>query len=328
MNRRETVLALAALGAAPLTALAQQPGKVWRIGVLSPLGRDNALDPLFIGAFPLGMRELGYAEGKNLVLEWRFAEGDAGRLPVLAAELAALNLDVIVAVAHSAALAAQKATTTIPIVMTTSGDPVAGGLVRSMARPGGNITGLSVLSQEIGPKRLEMLRAFVPKLSSVAVLYNGTNQTNAEGHEKLLEAGARLGIKILPVEARTPAEIDAGFSQMRLQGAGALIVFLQPLFQQQKDQIAALALKQRLPSIGADQMYAQAGCLMSYGSSLAYTFHRVATYVDKILKGAKPADLPIEQPTKFDLVINRKTARALGLAVPQSLLLLADRVIE
>ncbi len=328
MNRRDAVLALAALGAAPLGALAQQPGKVWRVGVLSPLSRADALDPLFIGAFPQGMRDLGYVEGKNLLLEWRFADGDVGRLPALAAELAALKVDVLVAVAHSAALAAQRATTTIPIVMTTSGDPVGSGLVNSLAQPGGNITGVSVLSVDLGPKRLEMLRAFVPKLTRVAMMFSHTNQTNVEGQAKLRDAGSKLGIKILPVEANTPGEIDAGFALMRQQDAGALIVFLQPFFQQQKDQIAALALKQKLPSIASDQMYADAGCLMSYGSSLAYTFRRVATYVDKILKGARPADLPMEQPTKFDLVINRKTARALGLVVPQSLLLLADRVIE
>ncbi len=328
MNRRDAVLALAALGATPLGALAQPPGKVWRVGVLSPLSRADALDPLFIGAFPQGLRDLGYVEGKNLLLEWRFADGDVARLPALAAELAALKVDVLVAIAHSAALAGHGATTTIPIVMTTSGDPVGSGLVKSLARPGGNITGVSNLSVDVGPKRLEMLQAFVPRLSRVAMMFSGTGQTNLEGQAKLRDSGSKLGIKILPVEARTPGEIDAGFALMRQQGAGALIVFLQPLFQQQKDQIAALALKQKLPSIAPDQMYADAGCLMSYGSSLAYTFRRVATYVDKILKGARPADLPMEQPTKFDLVINRKTARALGLVVPQSLLLLADRVIE
>jgi putative ABC transport system substrate-binding protein len=274
------------------------------------------------------MRELGYVEGKNLLLEWRFADGDVARLPGLAAELVQLKVDVLVAAAHDAALAAQKASSTIPIVMTTSSDPASSGLVNSLARPGGNITGISNLSGDLGPKRLEMLLAVAPRLSHVALLLNPSNQTAITALESVQAAAQKLGVKILPVEARTPQEIDNGFSLMRQRGAGGLIVLLQPLFQQQKSQIAGLAVKHRLPSMTADQMYAEAGCLMSYGSSLAYTFHRVATYVDKILKGAKPADLPIEQPTKFELVINLKTARTLGITIPQSVLLRADKVIE
>ena len=328
MNRRDAVLALAALGAAPFPSYAQAPGKVWRIGVLALPTRAVALDPEFSGAFPLGMRDLGYVEGKNLVLEWRFAEGNVGRLPALAAELVELKVDVLVAAAQDAALAAQKATSTIPIVMTTASDPSKNGLVQSLARPGGNITGISVLSGELGPKRLEFLLALKPTPRRVAVLFNPSNPGNIRNLESIQAAAQKLEVKTLPVEARTPEEIDTGFALMRREGADALIVFLQPLFQQQKRQIAAAAVNLRLPSITADQMYAEAGCLMSYGSPLVYTFRRVATYVDKILKGAKPGDLPVEQPTKLELVINQKTAKALGIAIPQSLLLRADRVIE
>ena len=329
MNRRDAVLALAALGAVPFLSHAQAPGKLWRVGVLSSLGRANALDPQFTGAFPLGMRDLGYVEGRNLALEWRYADGNVDRLPALAAELVQLKVDVLVAVAHCAALAAQKATTTIPIVMTTSTDPAGTGMVKSLARPGGNITGISVLSGELGPKRLELLRAIAPKISRVAVLLTRmSSQANITALEAIKAAGEKLGVTILPVEASTPEEIDAGFALMRKQGAEALTVLLTPVFQQQKSQIALLASKYRLPCIAADRMYADAGCLMSYGTTLANVFRGVATYVDKILKGANPGDLPIEQPTKFDFIINLKTAKALGITIPQSVLLRADEVIE
>jgi putative ABC transport system substrate-binding protein len=228
----------------------------------------------------------------------------------------------------AAVVALQKATATIPIVMIVVVDPVADGLVRSLARPGGNITGFTTLAVDLGPKRLEMLHAMVPNLSRVAVLYAPVNESTQNTPQSIVAAAQKLGIKILPVAARTPEEIDKAFALMRKQDAGAVMVLLNPFFQQQKDQIAALAMKHRLPAMTADQMYAQAGCLMSYGSSFVYAFQRVATYVDKILKGARPAELPVEQPTTFELVINGKTAKTLGLKIPNSILVQATKVIE
>lgn len=286
------------------------------------------MDSHFISAFPGGMRELGYVEGKNLVIEWRFADGKLDRLPALAAELVALKLDVIVAGGNDSPLALKKATTTIPIVMATASDPVGSGLVTSLARPEGNITGLSTLTNELGPKRLEMLLAMVPKASRVAVLRNPANPASYKSLETVQAAGQKLGVKILPTQARTPQEIDDAFASMRQQNASALLVFLNPVFQQQRDQIAELAAKHRLPSMAADQLYAEAGCLMSYGSSLADNLRRAATYVDKIFKGAKPGDLPVEQPVKFEFIINGKTAKTLGIRIPQSLLVQAEKVIE
>ena len=329
MKRRRLVVAGAASAlAAPLAALAQQPDKVARVAFLALPNRATALDPLFSGAFALGMRDLGYVEGRNLLIEWRFADSQLERLPALAAELLQWQPHVLVAAGHDAALAAQKATSTMPIVMTTANDPVTSGLIQSLARPGGNITGLSNLSGDLGPKRLEMLAAMVPRLSSVAVLVAASNAGTVKALESLQAVGQKLGIKIVAMDVRTPQQIDDAFGQMRRDKVGALIVFLQPLFQQQKLQIAAQAAKSRLPCMAGDQMYAEVGCLMSYGTSLAGLFRRVATYVDKILKGAKPADLPVEQPTRFELVINGKTARALGLTISQALLISAERVIE
>ena len=326
--RRKLVIALGASAlAAPLGLFAQQQGKTWRVGLLILFSRPASIDSHFLGAFPRGMRELGHVEGKNLVIEWRFADSKRDRLPALAAELVQLKMDVIVAGGNDAPLALQKATTTIPIVMATASDPVGSGLVKSLARPGGNITGLSTISGELGPKRLEMLLAMVPKASRVAVLHNSANPAILKNLETVHAAGQKLGVKILPVEARTPQEIDHAFSLMRRDKAGALLVFLNPLFQQQRSQIAELAAKEQLPSMTGDRIYTEAGCLMSYGSSLADHFHRAATYVDKIFKGAKPADLPVEQPTLFDLVINGKTANALGIKIPNLILVQATEVI-
>ena len=336
-QRRQT---LAALGAAVLAqgmpAIAQAPaqvsGKIWRVGVLAMPNSTAALDPLFSGAFPLGMRDLGYVEGKNLVIEWRFADNKIEALPGLAAELVQWKPDVLVAIAHSAALASQQATSTIPIVMTTALDPVAAGLVKSLARPGANITGLANLSAELGPKRLEMLLAMTsastPKRSTVAVMMSHAIAANLEAVEIIRAAGQKLGVKIAPFVAVTAQEIDNAFAAMRRQNVAGLIVLLNPLFQQQRNQIAALAAQHRLPCMAADRIYADAGCLMSYGTNLAGLFRHAAIYVDKILKGAKPADLPVEQPTRFELFINGTTAKALGLKIPQSLLITAEKVIE
>lgn len=239
-----------------------------------------------------------------------------------------MKVDVLVAGGTDAPLALQKATTTIPIVMASASDPVGRGLVKSLARPAGNITGLSIVTGYLGAKRLEILRAMVPKVSRVAVLINPANPQSAAGLESVRAGARQLGVTILPVEAKSAPEIELAFALMRKQGAGALIVLLNPLYQQHRSQIAALAIEHRLPTITADRDFAAAGCLLSYGSSLAESSRRAATYVDRILKGAKPGDLPIEQPVKFDLVINRGTAKTLGLTIPQGLLISAEEVIE
>ena len=329
MNRRDTVLALLALGAAPVVSFAQQQGKVWRVGFLASFVRPASLDSNYLSAFVRGMRDLGYVEGKNLLIEWRFGDSKPELLPGLAAELVQSNMDVLVGAGVDSPLALQKLTTTIPIVMASAGDPVGFGLVKSLARPGGNITGISTITGELVAKRLELLLAMVPKASRVAVLMRSS--ASGIGMKTLAQvqaAGKQRGVTILPVQAQTPQEIDAAFASMRQQKAGALLVFLNPFFQQQRAQIAELGAKHRLPSMTADRVYAEAGCLMSYGASLVDSLYRAATYVDKILKGAKPADLPVEQPTKFELVINGKTAKGLGLTIPQGLLVRADEVIQ
>jgi putative ABC transport system substrate-binding protein len=328
-NRRKLVIALGA-GAlvAPLGSFAQQQGKVWRVGFLSARHVDFLDSDYYYGSFRQGMRELGYVEGKNLVIEWRSAEGINERLPGLATELVNLNVDVIVAPGTPTTSAVQKATATIPIVMGNVGDPVGSGFVKSLARPAGNITGLSNMAGDVNLKQLEMLLSMVPKLSRLALLVNPSNPAHNRISERVQAEGQKRGVKILRAEARTPQEIDKAFSLMRQQNAGALLVFNDALFNQQKSQIAELTAKHRLPAVAQDRIVAEAGVLMSYGPSLAGLFRRAATYVDKILKGTKPGDLPVEQPTIFELVINRKTAKALGLTIPQSLLIMADKVID
>ena len=262
------------------------------------------------------------------MIEWRSAEGKAERLPELAAELVRLKVDVLATPGTTPSFAAQKATTTIPIVMMSLIDPVGAGLVKSLARPGGNSTGLSNMSAELGPKLLEMLRGMLPKVTRVAYLANPSNAGNSLGLKNVQGAAQKVGVKIQPVEVSTPQEIVNAFAVMARQNTGALIVPLDPLFQQQKNQIVELAAKQRLPSIGMYSEYVEAGGLMSYGQNIRENYRRAATYVDKIFKGANPGDLPVEQPTKFELVVNLKTARTLGIKVPQSILVQATKVIE
>lgn len=328
-TRRKLVIAL---GASPFVipriSFAQVEARVWRVGFLATPSRPTSLDSHFYGAFPRGMRDLGYVEGKNLFLEWRFADNNLDRLPELAAELVRLKVDLIVAVATPSTIAAQKMTSTIPIVMAANVDPVGVGLIKSLARPGGNTTGLSNLALDLAPKRLEMLLTMVPKLSRVAVLVNSTNQQNIKALASTQAAGQKRRVTILPAEARNPQEINNAFERMVQEKADALIVLLHPLFQQQRSQIAELSAKYRLPSMTADAVYTEAGCLMSYGDSLADNFYSVAKYVDNILRGAKPADLPVEEPTKIELIINGKAAKTLGLTIPQSLLISADKLIE
>ncbi len=342
MNHRRKLIIAAGPGifAASFFSFAQQPGqaalpatgKIWRIGFLALPGRPADLDSHYYAAFKHGMRELGYVEGKNLIIEWRWAGGEIKRLDALAAELVQLKLDLITTAGNDAAIAAQKATGTIPIVMGSSADPVDTGLVASLARPGGNMTGLSDMGSELAPKRLQMLLSMTStatrKASRVAVLVASGSPSNARGLATVQAAGATLGVKILPFTVSTPGEIEAAFSMMREQKADALIVLLNPVFQQQRIQIAQLAAQHRLPSMTADRQYPETGSLMSYGPNLADNFRRAATYADKIFKGRKPADLPVEQPTRFELVINGKTAKALGLKIPQYLLISAERVIE
>jgi putative ABC transport system substrate-binding protein len=239
-----------------------------------------------------------------------------------------MKVNVILASTTPAVSAARKATSAIPIIFVNVGDPVGGGLINSLAAPGGNITGVTNVTGELGPKHLEMLHSMAPKVSRVAVLVNPANSTHASPLKEIQAAAKRITVRILPVEARNPQEIDRGFSLMVRESAGAVVVLGDGLFNQQRRQIAELAAKNRLPSIGANREYAEAGFLMSYGVNRADNFRRAATYIDKIFKGAKPGDLPAEQPTKFELFINGKTAKALGLKIPQSLLIMADKVIE
>ena len=328
-NRRKLVIALGAGAlAASLGSLAQQQAKIWRVGILSARRRPVSLDSDYYGAFPRRMSELGYVEGRNLITEWRFADGEYERLPGMAAELVKLKADAILALGPPGAVAAQKATTTIPIVFVVSTDPVAAGLVKSLSRPGGNITGLSNLAGDLSPKHLDMLRTLVPKLSRVAILLNPANSAHAAVLENFQGAAQKAGIQVLPVTAQTPQEIETAFSAMVRENAGAVIVALDPLFIQQVTQIAAQATRHRLPSIFANREYAEAGGLMSYGQNQVDIYRRAAGYIDRIFKGGKPGDLPVEQPTKLELLINSKAAQTLGLTIPPSLSLRADEVIQ
>ena len=328
MKRREFLFALGAGAlATPVSSVAQQPPKVWRIGYLSPRVRMDSLP--YERAFLQGMSELGYVEGKNVVVEWRFADGAYERLPYLAADLVRLNVDVIVAPSSSAIRAAQQATKTTPIVFISTGDPVGSGFVASLAQPGGNITGLSNTNLDVSAKLLELLVTMVPRLSRVAVLGNPGSSTHSAILKNVQAAAlTRAGVRVLSVEARTREEIERSFGRMTQERADSVIVAADAFLNQQAQYIAPLALKRRLPSISQPRVYVEAGGLMSYGQNTADSYRHAATYVDKILKGAKPADLPVEQPTKFELVVNLKTAKALGLTIPESVRIRADEVIR
>ena len=326
MNRREAVLGLIALGAAPLAALAQQAGKVWRVGILAQGARPAAPGGDSFGTFLRGLRELGYVEGRNLAIEWRYAQDKLENLPVLAAELVALKPDVLVSGANAGPLALQRATSTIPIVMTSPGDSVAMGLVKSLARPGGNITGNSGI--DLSAKRLELLLAMAPNASPVALLFNPGNTMSRAILDGYNAAAKALGTRMLPFEMHTPQELESAFAAMAKQKARAVIVVPDPLFSANRSKLAELAIRNRLPSMTAAQVYVEAGALICYGPSPSALYHHAASYVDKIFKGAKPGELPIEQPTIFELVINLKTAKALGLKLQPALLARADRVIQ
>jgi len=329
MERRAFISGITVgLLAAPLAADAQQPGKVYRVGYMSVVSRQSAAPLMSI--FLRALRDLGWIEGQNLLVEWRWADGKVERLSGFAAELAKLNVDLIVAPQSDSALAAKRATRTIPIVHVVAGDPVADGLVTSVAHPGGNVTGLTATpSPEIVGKGLELLKA-ATGASRVAVLWNPARNYPAVGLalREVNTAARVLGVQLQVLEARGPDQFEPAFAAMARGQADALLAFEDSMFWLNRGRLAELEAKHRLPTMHDLREYVKAGSLMSYGPDLADLFRRAATYVDKILKGAKPADLPVEQPTKFELVINLKTAKALGLTIPPSLLQRADEVIQ
>ena len=311
--------------AAPLVAAAQSAGKVWRIGCLWGI----ASDPPMMEAFRQGLRELGYVEGRNLSIEWRFAEGREGRLAGLANDLVTLNVDVIVTIAPSAALAAQKATSKIPVVFAfVSADPVGLGLVRTLARPGGNVTGLANLADEMTAKRIELLKEAVPSLKSVVFLTSPVNPGYASAAQQGEAAARKVGLEARSIVVRAPGELESAVTTAGQRHAGAVVLMADSFIFTYRSQIIELATIRRLPVVGWQNRLAESGALFSYGPNAADISRRAATYVDRILKGAKPGDLPIEQPTTFELVINLKTAKALGLTIPPAVLTRADRVIE
>ena len=335
MNRRRDLLVALGTGAlaVPLGGFAQQPAKapdkLWRIGFLVARSRPASLDTDIFGGFTQGLRELGYIEGKHAVIEYRFADNDPARLPGLANDLVQAKVDLILASGAQAIHAAQRATKTIPIVMDLSGgDPVNDGFVASLARPGANITGPSVMTNDIGPKRLQMLAEIVPRLARLAVLFNPASTSSSAGLALVQAAATQLRITVVPVEMRSAQSLEAAFAQIKRDKAQALMVLPNALLNAHAREIAALAGRHQLPSIGALGEYAEAGGMLSYSTNFRDSFKRAAVYVDKIFKGTKPADLPVEQPTRFELFINGKTAKALGLKIPQSLLISAEKVIE
>jgi putative ABC transport system substrate-binding protein len=313
----------------PVTAEAEQATKIARIGYLAT--NLAGTPPASHVAFLEGLRDLGYVEGRNVVIEYRDAEGKVERFPALLAELIALKVDVIVAPGTPAALAAKHATRTLPIVFPVAVDPVQSGLVTSLARPGGNVTGLSALVSELVGKCLEQLTQAVPGVSRVAVLWQpgGLDERTEKDMLKGAEvAGRALGVRLQFVQARGPADFERAFSEMTKARAGALTVLTSVMFVNERRRLVDLAVENRLPAAYAQREFVDAGGLMSYGTNVADLFRRAATYVDRILKGAKPGDLPVEQSTKFELVINLKAAKALGLTIPPSVLARADQVIE
>ncbi|HEY3065788.1 MAG TPA: ABC transporter substrate-binding protein [Methylomirabilota bacterium] len=311
---------------ASLTAGAQQPRKSPRVGFLSIFSPSDV--PRWRAGLTKGLRDLGYTEGHNIVIEYRHAEGHVERLPTLAAELIRLKMDVIVAETTPASLALQQASTTVPIVMTIVGDPVGAGLIASVGRPGGNITGLSLQLSDVAAKRMQLLREVVPMVSRVAILWNSASPVTPPQLREVEAAAAALGMALESFPVRTPDDFERVFQAATRRHAGALLVLDDFLVTRHIRQIGALAAKSRLPALAALVEFAEAGGLVSYGPNYPDLSRRAATYVDKILKGAKPADLPVEQPTTLELVINMKTAKALGLTIPPSLLLRADQVIE
>jgi putative ABC transport system substrate-binding protein len=314
--------------AAPLGGEAQQSAKMPRVGYLSPGSPSDPARLRRFDAFRQGLRELGYVEGQSIALEPRWAEGKYERYAALATDLVRLKVDVIVVVGGAATRAAQQATGAIPIVMSVVNDPVGGGLVPSLARPGGNVTGLTIMTSDLVGKQLGLLKEMLPRVSQVTLLGNRANPGTAPQLREAEDAAQALGVRLRILEARVPREIDNAFAAMTRERPGALLTLDDAIFTNQVRQIAELAAKLRLPAIYGTREYTEAGGLIAYGANRLELERRAATYVDKILKGAKPADLPVEQPTKFELVINLKTAKALGLTIPPSLLARAEEVIQ
>jgi len=322
-NRRKLVIALGAAAlAAPLCSFAQAT-KMPRIGILFIGSRNQP----HLESFKRGLGEHGYTEGKNVTIEYRYAEGKEDRLPALAAELVQLKVDVIVVTADVSAEAAQMATKTIPIVVAT-GDPVAWGLADSLAKPKGNVTGLSVILAELSAKRVELLKDTYPKMTRLATLFDPKTRVQPSVLSQTRTAARALGLQLDEFEAETSKDIEKAFASISKVRSNALLVLLSPSITLHSKQIVDSALKQRLPGIYPTRQFAEEGGLMAYGPLIGDLYYRAANFVDKILKGAKPADLPVEQPTKFELVLNMKTAKALGIKFPQSILVRADKVIE
>jgi ABC-type uncharacterized transport system substrate-binding protein len=326
VDRRAFLAGSAALLAAPLAAEGQQAANSPRLGFLSSSSSER--DKPRLTAFLKGLRELGYLESRNIFIEQRYAGGRFEMLPELAAELVRLKVDLLIVSGAPASNAAKNATSVIPIVMTDVSDPVGIGLVASLPRPGGNVTGLSDFNAGVVAKRLELLKELLPSVSRVGVLLNPANPSNPLQMTLTKAAASALGVTLLPLEARGPDDIDRAFTAMRKERTEALLVFGDPMLGSNNRRIVELAAKARLPATYSRREMADAGGLMSYGTNFADLSRRAATYVDKILKGAKPAELPVEQPTQFELVINLKTAKALGLTIPRPLLMRADQVIE
>ena len=325
MDRRTVILAVAgSLLAMPFASHAQTPAKVWRIGMLETT--STTLNAANLEAFRQGLRELGYAEGRNLIIEYRSTDGRIERFVDLAAELVGMKVDLIVARQTAAAIAAKNATLTIPVVMTAMGEPLL--VVASLAHPGGNVTGLSSVTVDIESKRLGLLRELVPGSTRIAALYNMSSPTNPGQWQQIEMAARSMGIQAQLLDVRKPEDLGPAFDATIRQRIDGLIVGQDGLLQANRKLIVDLAAKHRLPSIYRAMEFIEAGGLMAYGPNYPDLYRRAATYVDKILKGAKPGDLPVEQPTKFELIINLKAAKALGITVPQSLLLRADEVFQ
>jgi putative ABC transport system substrate-binding protein len=329
VKRRDFItLAGAAAITWPLVARAQQPGRVYKIGYQSVSSRERTLR--FVKAFEDGLRSVGYRVGENVTIEYRFANGDAEKLPALAADMIRLGADVIVAAgSNPSTVAAMKATTTIPIVMTTGLDPVSTGLVASLARPGGNVTGLAVdTGGEILGKRFELLKEIVPNMSRLGIMWNPDIALNRDRQTLMAETARTLGLTTIPVEVRTFDALEQAFAIMLRDRAQAFVVQGDAVLNEYRGQIAEMALRNRLPAAAVQRELAEAGFLLSYGADIGDLYRRSAGFVDRIFKGAKPVDLPVEQPTKFELIVNLKTAKTLGVDIPPTLLGRADEVIE
>jgi putative ABC transport system substrate-binding protein len=324
VKRRDFITLLGGAAAWSLGARAQTPGKVYMIGFITA----GAPTPHLQNALHDALRALGWIEGKNIVYENAYAENRLDRLPELAAELLRLNVDVIIATGTLAPLAAKRATSTIPIVMTSAGDPLGSGLVTSLAQPGGNVTGLSLMAPDLAGKRLELLKDVFPKVSRVGILWNATNPYSALVFKETQSAAPVLGIQLQSIEVRTPDDFDSALPAATRQHVDALITVEDPLTVNYRKRVADFAASNRLPAIYGLREFVDAGGLMAYGAHLVDLYRTAAGYVDKILKGAKPADLPVQQPTKFELVINMQAAKMLGLDVPPQVLARADEVIE